>query len=95
MAERARLRIVAAVAAGSLALAACASEPPSPAQQHKASVEARLAATFSRTQARCVLDQLEPATLQALDRRADLPADSDELEAYSNAVIACVVGLGG
>ena len=55
----------------------------------------RLEATFSRTQATCIMKQLDEPTIRALDRSATLPPDSDELTTYSNALTACVLGFGG
>lgn len=102
MAERpapARRPLVGLALAGILVvgstLAACSSDPPSPAQQRRDHVERRLEATFSRTQARCILDQLDEPTIRALDRSATLDAGSDELTTYTNAVTACVLGFGG
>lgn len=76
-------------------LAGCASDPPSPAQQRRDHVQHRLEATFSRTQATCIMKQLDEPTIRALDRSATLPPDSDELTTYSNALTACVLGFGG
>lgn len=87
-------------AAGALALAlaallsGCASDPPTPAEQRRIDVEHRLEQTFSPAQSRCILKQLSPAALTALDRSGTVPA-GDALVNYSNAVTACVLGLGG
>jgi hypothetical protein len=69
--------------------AACTSEPKDPAEQRKERVQARIEDTFSRTQAACIMDVLDAPTIAALDKEAALPADSEPLRIYSNAVVAC------
>ncbi len=68
---------------------ACTSEPKDPAELRKDRVEARIDATFSRSQASCIMDVLDAPTIKALDRTTELPADSEALRIYSNAVVAC------
>ena len=74
-----------------LSAASCASDPPSPAQQRKDRVEARLDASFSKAQSDCILKVLKPSTIAALDRDATLPK-GDDLDVYTAAVVACVGG---
>jgi len=69
--------------------AACTSEPKDPAELRKDRVEARIEDTFSRSQASCIMDVLDEPTIKALDRTSELPADSEALRIYSNAVVAC------
>ena len=73
----------------SASTSACTSEPQDPAEQRKDRVEARIDATFSRTQASCIMDVLDAPTIKALDRTTELPADSEAMRIYSNAVVAC------
>jgi hypothetical protein len=93
-----RRRRAAAAATVLLAVAAlagaCSSEPEDPAEARRDRIEARLEDTFSRQQSDCILEQLDDAQLEALDLTTDLE-DPAALEAYSNAAVACVVGLGG
>ncbi|WP_421119447.1 hypothetical protein ACE2AJ_19145 [Aquihabitans daechungensis] len=87
-----RRRVVAAlglVLLGSTCTAACTSEPKDPVEQRKDRVEARIEDTFSRSQASCIMDVLDEPTIEALDRDAELPADSEAMRIYSNAVVAC------
>ncbi len=83
-----------AALAGASLLAGCASDPPTPAEQRRIDVEHRLDQTFSPAQSRCIMKQLSPAALKALDGSGTVPA-GDALVNYSNAVTACVLGLGG
>jgi hypothetical protein len=82
-----------AVAALGLALvfavAACSSEPEDPATLRKERVEARIESTFSRSQAACIMKVLDGPTIAALDKTSTLPADSEALRIYSNAVVIC------
>ena len=55
-------------------------------------MEARLQSTFSNTQARCILRQIDTSVLRALDGKKALPADSAELTKFSAAVRTCVSG---
>ena len=93
------------VAAALLVVAACAEEPTDPTEARRERVQARLEDTFSRQQATCILEQLDDEQLEAIDAappaegsgaEAPLPdlEDPEVLEAYSNATVACVVGLG-
>ncbi len=72
-----------------VSVAACASEPKDPAELRKERVEARIADTFSRSQANCIMEVLDAPTIKALDRATRLPADSEAMRIYSNAVVAC------
>lgn len=81
--------LAALVVAGGV-LGACADEKPDPAQERLERVETRLRSTFSAAQARCIIEQSDSGVVRALDRTADLPADSPVLAAYSEAVAACV-----
>jgi hypothetical protein len=72
-----------------LAVAGCSSEPQDPAQLRKERVQARIEASFSRSQARCIMKVLDGPTITALTKTTALPADSEALRIYSNAVIAC------
>ncbi len=74
-----------------LATSACSqSEPVDPGQARRDRVRARLDASFSITQARCILDRLDVAGLRALDGKRPLAADSPELRQFSEAVRGCV-----
>ena len=85
----------AALAVAGLGLVAgCSSEPQDPAEARKERVEARLDATFSRQQARCIMGELDEQALVALDATTDLPADDPALETYTAAVTSCVTGEG-
>lgn len=70
-------------------LAGCTSDPPSPAEQRQDRVQVRIEATFSRSQADCIMKVLDGPTIAALDRTSKLPADSEAMRIYSNAVVAC------
>ncbi len=71
--------------------AACSgSTPVDPATARRERVEARFRSTFSATQTRCILRDLGPSDLKALDRRNTLSGDSDVLKRYSAALSACV-----
>lgn len=92
---RARIALVASLAAGALLLGACSSEPPDPAEQRRDRVADRLDETFSRQQASCIIDRLDDDTVAALDAddaTAPLDAESSELLAYTDAVLGCVAG---
>lgn len=67
----------------------CTSDPKSPAEQRRERVQARIEATFSRSQAACIMKVLDTPTIAALDRTSELPADSEAMRIYSNAVVAC------
>ena len=87
-------RIVAATGAAfglslSLILPACAKEAPTPEKLRRDRMESRLDATFPKAQASCILAGLDDATLQVLDRDADLPSGSAALRSYSFLVRAC------
>lgn len=73
-----------------LGLGACGDDPPDPAQERLERVETRLRSTFSAAQARCILEGSDTDVVRALDRTADLPADSEVLATYSDTVAACV-----
>lgn len=90
IAPRAVATAVAVLAVAGLGLGACADEKPDPAQERLERVETRLRSTFSASQARCILERSDTDVVRALDRTADLPADSPVLAAYSDAVAACV-----
>lgn len=68
---------------------ACSSEPKDPAQIREERVQARIDDSFSRSQARCIMKVLDAPTIAALNKESALPADSEALRIYSNAVIAC------
>lgn len=63
-----------------------------PAEIRHDRVEARLRATFSAAQARCVLAALDEPTIAALARGTRLAAGGTELARYSGAVASCVTG---
>ena len=89
---------VAAAVALSLALGSlvsCASDPGDPAQERRDRVESRLEATFSRQQAACIVEALAPETVARLDAGTSISSDDDALRNYSDALSACVNGLGG
>ena len=77
------------VLAAALSLAACSSDPPDPAEVRRGQVRDRLEATFSDAQASCILDALDDATIRALVRTTDLPADDERFTQYSNVVLLC------
>jgi hypothetical protein len=89
--RRLGLAMVPLIAVGSL-LSACTSEPKTPEEQRKARVEARIAESFSRSQTGCIMKVLDDDTIEALDKGADLPADSEALRIYTNALVACAGG---
>lgn len=70
-------------------VAACSSEPTDPATARKERVQERIESTFSRTQASCIMKVLDGPTIAALDKTSTLPADSEALRIYSNAVVIC------
>ncbi|MCU1371456.1 MAG: hypothetical protein JWO77_2650 [Ilumatobacteraceae bacterium] len=80
---------LAVILAASASAAGCSSEPKDPATQREERVEARIESTFSRSQAACIMKVLDGPTIAALDRSSTLPADSEALRIYSNAVVAC------
>ena len=86
----------AAVLALALALGAgaggCAKEEKDPAQLREEHVQARIEDSFSRTEASCVMKVLEPSTITALERTGDVPADSEAMRIYTNALVACAGG---
>jgi hypothetical protein len=92
--DRARRAIAVSLLAAALGASAvgCSSEPQDPAEARRERVEERLDATFSRQQARCIVDDLDERTIAALDADADLPADSEALATYTAAVTGCVTG---
>ena len=95
MAREPRGGVLAALAlAGLVLVAGCSSEPQDPAEARRERVEARLDATFSRQQARCIMGELDERALIALDATTDLPADGPALETYTAAVTTCVTGEG-
>jgi len=83
-AAAAGLALVLAVTAAS-----CSSDPKDPATLRKERVEARIDATFSRSQTACIMKVLDGPTIAALDTTSSLPARSEALRIYSNAVVAC------
>lgn len=83
------LALVGALALGA-PLAGCSDEAPDPAEARQERVETRLRDSFSAAQARCIVERLDPAAVRALDRTADLEAESVAMVAYSEAVTACV-----
>lgn len=93
-AHRRRLALaLSTVLAVGTGLAACASDPGTPAQQRAARVEARIAASFSRSQTDCIMKVLDTPTIKALDAaEGELPDDSEALRIYSNALVACAAG---
>lgn len=84
-----RLAVLGLAAALATSAAACASEPKDPAQQREERVQARIESTFSRSQATCIMKVLDAPTIEALDATASVPADSEAMRIYSNAVVAC------
>jgi glycogen debranching enzyme len=87
--------LVAGLAVGAVLLGSCSSEPPDPAEQRRDRVAERLEETFSRQQASCIVDRLDDdviAALDAEDATAPLDAESSELLAYTDALLACVAG---
>lgn len=89
MTERHPLTALAVAVALGVALASCASEPKSPAEQRTERVRARIEATFSRSQATCIMKVLDAPTLAALDRTAAIDDGSEAMRIYTNAVVAC------
>ena len=75
-----------------LGASGCTSDPKTPAEQREDRVRARIEASFSRSQATCIMKVLDAPTIAALDRDGSLPADSEALRIYSNAVVACAGG---
>jgi hypothetical protein len=75
-------------------LAGCGSDEVSPTEARRQRVQARLEATFSKAQAECIIGALDTATIAALARSTDLPADSLQLSRYSDAVTVCVAAGG-
>lgn len=73
----------------SLATGACSKDEPTPAEARRNRLETRLEASFSDTQATCILGKLDETTISALDRTATL-APGRALDRYSEAVRACV-----
>ena len=88
-APRRRRAAIALVAVFATMVAGCTSDPASPAEQRKDRVQARIESTFSRSQASCIMKVLDGPTIAALDRTSELPADSEAMRIYSNAVVAC------
>lgn len=90
--DRVHLRstLVGAVLVLALGLGACSDPPPDPAQARQERVEKRLRSTFSAAQARCIIDRVDADVVRALDRTADLEADTEIMRSYSDAVAACV-----
>ena len=86
--RRAAALVLAAAATGA-SLAGCASEPTDPAELREQRVQARIEDSFSRSQADCIMQVLDAPTIKALDRSTKLPADSEAMRIYSNAVVAC------
>ena len=85
-------RALAATVVAAVALAGCGSDPKTPAEQREARVRDRIESSFSRSQATCIMKVLDAPTFAALDRGKALPADSEALRLYSNAVVACAAG---
>ncbi|MGI8755433.1 MAG: hypothetical protein ACR2MB_06145 [Acidimicrobiales bacterium] len=86
-------RLFAVALALVVATAGCArSEPADPAKARRDRVEARLRSTFSLTQVRCILGEVDTSVLRTLDRKEALTPDSAELATYSAAVRKCVTG---
>ena len=85
-----RPAVVALVLAVAVGLAGCSDPEPDPTQVRQDRVEKRLRDSFSATQARCIVDRVDPAVVRALDRSVDLDADAAVMRAYSDAVTACV-----
>jgi hypothetical protein len=98
---RARLsRTVAATALlvvlGSFAASGCSgSDEPTPAEARMERVEARLGASFSRAQARCILDRADAELLRALDRSGTLEPDAPALAEWSDVLVGCVTDPDG
>jgi hypothetical protein len=76
-------------------LGACSDPPPDPGEARRTRVETRLRDSFSANQATCILERIDEPTLVALDRTADLDADSEPMATYSDAVVDCVTDPGG
>lgn len=81
---------VAVAVAVALGVAGCSGSETDPAQARQDRVEKRLRESFSATQARCIVDHVDPAVVRALDRSVDLDADASVMRSYSDAVTACV-----
>lgn len=79
------------LAAAPLVVGGCSGSEQSPADARRERVESNLRATFSAAQARCIVDRAQGDVLEALDREQDLPASSDDLRAYSDLLVACVM----
>lgn len=89
--HRVAVVVASLLAVGSL-LSACTSEPKTPEEQRKERVEARIAESFSRSQTVCIMKVLDDDTIEALDLGEELPADSEALRIYTNALVACAAG---
>jgi hypothetical protein len=86
---RRRLAALGLAATIAVSAAACSSDPKDPAQQREDRVRARVEATFSRSQATCIMEVLDASTISALDKVRAVAADSDAMRIYTNAVVAC------
>ena len=83
--------LCATVVAGLLA-SGCTSDPKTPAEQRHDRVQQRIEASFSRSQAACIMKVLDPATIAAIDRTGALPTHGEPLRIYSNALAICAGG---
>ncbi|HWJ63247.1 MAG TPA: hypothetical protein VNS19_14855 [Acidimicrobiales bacterium] len=89
MTTRHRLAALALALVLGASAAACSSEPKDPAEVRKTRVQDRIEDTFSRSQAACIMDVLDGPTIAALDKDGTVPADSEAMRIYTNAVVAC------
>ena len=83
------LTVASTFVAATALLVACSSDPPDPAEVRHQQVRARLEATFSKSQASCILDALDEPTMKALVRTTALDPSSKAFAAYSNVVVLC------
>jgi len=72
-----------------LTATSCSKDEPTPAEARHDRLEHRLSSTFSDDQVTCILGQLDPSTILALDRTTTL-APGSALDQYSDATRACV-----
>lgn len=81
-------RLIGLAALGSMLLAGCSDPKPSPAEERRDRIEARLR-SFSAAQASCILGRLDQDTLAAIDRPTGTLGRA-AMEEYTDAVVACV-----
>lgn len=73
-----------------LATSACSATKTDPDEARRDRVQGRLEQSFSAPQARCIIAAVDQATLVALDRTTNLPADGAAMNRYTGAVVSCV-----